>query len=71
MNLELGCHYNPLRKTGWAGFNSLCALQCDFTEGESEITLQCDFTEGKSGITLQCDFTEGKSGITLESTEIT
>ena len=26
MNLELGCHYNPLKLTGWAGFKSLCAV---------------------------------------------
>ena len=48
MNLELGCHYNPLRKTGWAGFNSLCAVWAE----PSEHTAVTEYLgkQGESGV---------------------
>ena len=48
----------------------ISGLECDITEGETDIPLQCDITEGKTYITLQCDITEGKTGIPLKSTDI-
>ena len=49
----------------------ISGLECDITEGETDIPLQCDIAEGKTDIPLQCDITEGKTNITLKSTDIT